>query len=50
MKNKAAVHLGRVSAQKRRERLGEKKYSEQMKAIRAKREEKRYPQDTTNAR
>jgi hypothetical protein len=35
-KNKGAVHLGRLSAKNRRERMGEEVFRETMKAIRAK--------------
>lgn len=33
-KLKSAVHLGRVSAQKRREKLGERGFKKSMKALR----------------
>lgn len=34
-KNKAAVHLGKLSAEKRRATLGEKQFSDKMKEIRS---------------
>ena len=40
-KNKGAVHLGKLSAIKRRKKAGSKKaFSEQMKAVRAKGKQK----------
>lgn len=45
IKNKSAVHLGRVSAQKRREKLGEEGFKKAMSSLRKMRDVKKSKED-----